>query len=284
MSPGPSTTGPRRSPSSRASRRSASAPACTSATPPSAGCTTWSSRSSTTRSTRRWRLLQRHRRSTMHIDGSVTVEDNGRGIPVEIHPQGGHLRRRGRADQAPRRRQVRQRRLQGLRRPARRRRLGGERAVRDARGRDQARRQGLRAALPPRQAGGAAGARSARRRRRGTKVTFKPDAEIFERTDFSFDILSQRLRELAFLNRGVRIVIEEQATEKRHEFLYKGGIEEFVEHLNRAKTPIHPTVIYARRASARTSRSRSRCSGTRATPRRSSPSPTTSTPSRAART
>src|SRR5262245_35620049 len=77
----------------------------------------------------------------------------------------------------------------------------------------------------------------------GTKVTFKPDAAIFERTDFSFDILSQRLRELAFLNRGVRIVIEEQATQKRHEFLYKGGIEEFVRHLNKTKTPIHPTVI-----------------------------------------
>ncbi len=78
---------------------------------------------------------------------------------------------------------------------------------------------------------------------RGTKVTFKPDHEIFESTDFSFDILSQRLRELAFLNRGVRIMIEDQRTDKRHEFLYRGGIAEFVQHLNRTKTPIHPTVI-----------------------------------------
>ncbi len=78
---------------------------------------------------------------------------------------------------------------------------------------------------------------------RGTKVTFKPDHEIFESTDFSFDILSQRLRELAFLNRGVRITIEDQRTDKHHEFLYRGGIAEFVQHLNRTKTPIHPTVI-----------------------------------------
>ncbi len=98
-------------------------------------------------------------------------------------------------------------------------------------------------------------------------MTFKPDGEIFESTEFSFDILSQRLRELAFLNRGVRIVIEEQATQKQHEFLYRGGIEEFVRHLNRAKTPIHPTVISLTGSNAKASRSRWRCSGTRATPR-----------------
>ena len=79
---------------------------------------------------------------------------------------------------------------------------------------------------------------------RGTKVTFKPDAEIFETTEFSFDILSQRLRELAFLNRGVRIAIEDQRTHKQHEFLYRGGIEEFVLHLSKAKTPIHESVVY----------------------------------------
>jgi DNA gyrase subunit B len=78
---------------------------------------------------------------------------------------------------------------------------------------------------------------------RGTKVTFKPDPLIFELTEFSFDILSQRLRELAFLNRGVCITIEDQQTEKSHEFLYKGGIAEFIKHLNRAKTPIHEQVI-----------------------------------------
>src|SRR5258707_1112661 len=79
---------------------------------------------------------------------------------------------------------------------------------------------------------------------RGTRVTFKPDALIFETTDYSFDILSQRLRELAFLNRGVHITILDERDQKSHEFVYEGGIRSFVEHLNRAKTPIHEGVIY----------------------------------------
>ena len=79
---------------------------------------------------------------------------------------------------------------------------------------------------------------------RGTKITFKPDALIFETTTFSFDILSQRLRELAFLNRGVHIAIRDERDQKSHEFLYEGGIVSFVEHLNKAKTPIHPDVVY----------------------------------------
>ncbi|HTO56891.1 MAG TPA: DNA gyrase subunit B, partial [Pseudomonadales bacterium] len=81
---------------------------------------------------------------------------------------------------------------------------------------------------------------------RGTKVTFKPDPLIFESTDFSFDILSQRLRELAFLNRGLRIKITDaRATPvKEHEFHYEGGIQEFVKYLNRARTPIHTNVIF----------------------------------------
>lgn len=79
---------------------------------------------------------------------------------------------------------------------------------------------------------------------RGTKVTFKPDPEIFEVTDFSFDILSQRLRELAFLNSGLRISIHDERTDKTQEFLYKGGIVSFVEHLNKNKTPLHPKPIY----------------------------------------
>lgn len=79
---------------------------------------------------------------------------------------------------------------------------------------------------------------------RGTKVTFKPDPEIFEVTDFSFDILSQRLRELAFLNSGLRITIHDERTDKKQEFLYKGGIVSFVEHLNKNKTPLHPKPIY----------------------------------------
>src|SRR5438477_2181722 len=80
--------------------------------------------------------------------------------------------------------------------------------------------------------------------RRGTKVTFKPDEQIFETTDFNFDVLSQRLRELAFLNRGLLITIDDERNEKKHEFHYTGGIVSFVEHLNKNKEPLHDRVIY----------------------------------------
>jgi DNA gyrase subunit B len=79
---------------------------------------------------------------------------------------------------------------------------------------------------------------------RGTKVTFKPDSEIFETTEFSYDVLSQRLRELAFLNRGLKININDERTDRGQEFLYKGGIVSFVEHLNKNKTPLHPKPVY----------------------------------------
>src|SRR5207253_8672996 len=80
-------------------------------------------------------------------------------------------------------------------------------------------------------------------KRRGTKVTFKPDGEIFDVTEFNFDTLSQRLREKAFLNSGIRITITDERNEKSHEFFYKGGISEFVKHLNRSKTVLHPQPI-----------------------------------------
>ena len=79
---------------------------------------------------------------------------------------------------------------------------------------------------------------------RGTKVTFKPDSEIFEIVEFSYDVLSQRLRELAFLNRGLKITIVDERSDKNQEFLYKGGIVSFVEHLNKNKTPLHPKPVY----------------------------------------
>ncbi|NOT53322.1 MAG: DNA gyrase subunit B, partial [Deltaproteobacteria bacterium] len=82
---------------------------------------------------------------------------------------------------------------------------------------------------------------------RGTKVTFKPDVEIFGEREFSFETLSQRLRELAFLNPGLRILIEdERDPEKRHDFHYEGGITSFVETLSLTKSPIHPKVVYLR--------------------------------------
>jgi DNA gyrase subunit B len=78
----------------------------------------------------------------------------------------------------------------------------------------------------------------------GTKIRFKPDSEIFETTIFSFDVLSQRLRELAFLNKGLSISIEDERSEKRHDFFYKGGILSFIEYLNKNKNCIHPKPIY----------------------------------------
>ena len=78
----------------------------------------------------------------------------------------------------------------------------------------------------------------------GTKVVFKPDATIFETADFSFDVLSNRLRELAFLKKGVFISIEDERTDKKHEFQYKGGITSFVEYLNKNKVTLYPKPIY----------------------------------------
>ena len=81
--------------------------------------------------------------------------------------------------------------------------------------------------------------------KRGTTVKFGPDPEIFETVDMRFDILAARLRELAFLNRGVRISLEdERDAGRRQEFHYEGGIVSFVEHLTRSKTPINTSVIY----------------------------------------
>jgi DNA gyrase subunit B len=80
--------------------------------------------------------------------------------------------------------------------------------------------------------------------KRGTRVNFKPDAKIFEVTEFNFDTLSQRLRELAFLNKGLLITIEDEREEKKHEFHYTGGIISFVEHLNKNKTALHDKVVY----------------------------------------
>ena len=79
--------------------------------------------------------------------------------------------------------------------------------------------------------------------RAGTKTTFKPDPQIFPQTKFSWDILSRRLRELAFLNSGVRISFTDAANGNAEEYFYERGVEEFVEHLNKASDAIHADVI-----------------------------------------
>jgi len=78
----------------------------------------------------------------------------------------------------------------------------------------------------------------------GTKVTFKPDKTIFSKTEYSYDILAQRLRELAFLNKGLKIKFVDERTDKEQVFEFAGGIVEFVQHLNKNKNPLHNKVIY----------------------------------------
>ncbi|MGE5839776.1 MAG: DNA topoisomerase (ATP-hydrolyzing) subunit B [Deltaproteobacteria bacterium] len=80
--------------------------------------------------------------------------------------------------------------------------------------------------------------------KRGTKVHFKPDPEIFETTEFDFETLSRRMRELAFLTRGVRIQIADDRTGKSKEFMYEGGIKSFVQYLNKTKVVLHPEPVY----------------------------------------
>jgi len=180
---------------------------------------------------------------TIHIDSSVTVVDNGRGIPVELHPTEGvsaaqvvmtKLHAGGKFDKGAYK-------VSGG--------LHGvgvsvvnalsetlEMEVRRA-GKVYAQRYRRGEPVAPVEETGVTD-------QRGTRVTFKPDPLIFETLEFSFDILSQRLRELAFLNRGLHITIEDEREQKSHEFLYEGGIVSFVQTLNKAKTPIHPDVIY----------------------------------------
>ena len=87
--------------------------------------------------------------------------------------------------------------------------------------------------------------RAGKTNRRGTKVSFRPDPKIFDAVEFHFDTLAQRLRELAFLNKGLRITLNDERTDKKHEFRYTGGIAEFLKHLNRGKTVLHEQPIYA---------------------------------------
>jgi len=86
---------------------------------------------------------------------------------------------------------------------------------------------------------------SGKTQRRGTKVTFLPDAKIFDSIEFNYDTLAQRLRELSFLNRGLTIRLKDERSNKQAEFHYTGGIAEFVKHLNKNKDVLHSTPIYA---------------------------------------
>ncbi len=180
---------------------------------------------------------------TIHIDNSVTVVDNGRGIPVDIHPTEKvsaaevvltKLHAGGKFDKAS------YKVSGGLH--------GVGVSVVNALSEDlevEIKRDG-KVYQQNYKRGDPQGKLKevGISKERGTRVTFKPDTKIFETVEFSFDILSQRLRELAFLNRGVKITIEDERSQKKHEFFYKGGLLSFVEHLNRAKTTIHSKVVH----------------------------------------
>src|SRR5512139_1111465 len=173
---------------------------------------------------------------TIHIDNSITVTDNGRGIPADFHEQTGKsaaevvltvLHAGGKFDNASYKVSGG---LHGV----------GVSVVNALSQRldleiwrgGQVFEQSYERGKPVtgfRQTG--------KTKRRGTKITFRPDGEIFEVLEFSYDTIAARMRELAFLNRGLQIVLEDLRSDRRDVFKYEGGITSFVEFLNANKTP-----------------------------------------------
>ena len=280
----PATTRRRASRSSRASRPSAAGPACTSARRTRAASTTSSGRSSTTRSTRRWPATPRGSTSGSCPTSTVVVTDDGRGVPVGRHATG-QGRPRGRAHRAPRRRQVRRRRLQGLGRPPRRRRQRRQRALRVAAGRVGPGRARLGPGVRARQADDAGRPRSGRRAAAGARERRSGPTRRCSRTPtFSFDTIAQRLRESAYLNKGLWIALVDERGDRERSFYFEGGLVSFVRHLNRHKEVLHAAPD-RRREAGRRDDDRGRPPVQRLVhARTSSPSPTTSTRSTAAPT
>jgi DNA gyrase subunit B len=179
---------------------------------------------------------------TIHVDNSVTVVDNGRGIPVDPMPDGRSaaevvltvLHAGGKFENAAYK-------VSGG--------LHGvgvsvvnalsERLDLEVWRNDHVYQQSYERGVPvkPIEVTGTT-------QRRGTKVTFKPDLQVFETTEFSFDTLAQRLRELAFLNGGILITIDDERDGKSHKFQYDGGIVSFVEHLNKNKAAVNDKPIF----------------------------------------
>src|SRR5215475_6050116 len=186
---------------------------------------------------------------TIHLDNSITVEDNGRGIPVDMH----------RTEKRPAAEVVMTVLHAGGKFDSNAYKVsGGLHGVgasvvnflsewlrmeirRDGGVYEQEYKKGIKATDLK---------KTGKSAKTGTKITFRPDSEIFTTTDYSFDKLSERLREKAFLNKGITITIidERGDAEKKHEFLYEGGIAEFVKHLNKNKNVLHSKPMYFEKA------------------------------------
>jgi DNA gyrase subunit B len=180
---------------------------------------------------------------TIHVDGSLSVMDNGRGIPVSMHPTEGKsalevvmtvLHAGGKFDDKA---FAFSGGLHGV---------GAsvvnalsEWCVVEVRSNQKVHRQSYKrgAVDGPVEIVGTT-------ERTGTKTTFKPDTEIFSDTDFNFDILSKRLKELAFLNKGLRIVLSDERSDKSSDFYYEGGLTSFCEFLAKGRNPLHPDPVY----------------------------------------
>lgn len=180
---------------------------------------------------------------TVHVDNSITVEDDGRGIPVDIHPDTGTS-----AAEVVLTKLHAGGKFEGKAYKV----SGGLHGVgvscvnalsewMKVRIRRQGKAYGLAFARGKvTQSAQVEGETTSR----GTTVTFKPDPEIFETTEYNFETLSSRLRELAFLNKELRITISDERTDKKHEFYYEDGIRSFVEFLNKTKGKLHEEVLY----------------------------------------
>src|SRR2546422_825871 len=181
---------------------------------------------------------------TIHIDGSITVIDNGRGIPVDLHASGKSaaevvltvLHAGGKFDNDS------YKVSGGLHGVG----VSVVNALSETLDLEiwrngEVYQQSYERGKPAKEI-----AVTGTTKRRGTKVTFKPDPDIFETTTFSFDTLAQRLRELAFLNGGVLITLDDERDGKSHKFHYEGGIVSFVTHLNKNKAAVNEKTIYMR--------------------------------------
>ncbi|MCC6936015.1 MAG: DNA topoisomerase IV subunit B, partial [Thermomicrobiales bacterium] len=184
-------------------------------------------------------------RITIHPDSSVTVEDNGRGIPVKKHPKmntsalevvmtvlhaGGKFGSGGYSMSSG---------LHGVGVSV----VNGlsEWMISEVRRDGGLYRQEYRKGIPT---GAVKKVAKIDPSERGTTQTWMPDATIFDTLDYNYDMLAQRLREMAYLMRGLRIVFIDERSDREMTFYFEGGINSFVRHLNKAKNPVHPKPFY----------------------------------------